>query len=106
MKLMLSIAICAALAAGPALAQGTFNNGRKPSTFGSPSQAAKPSAPKYGSPSSSSSRPKTYGTPPEAPGYKPYEGYKGSSVYSSKPQAPGGAKPCETSVYVNACKDR
>ena len=108
LKLMLSIAVCAALTAGPALAQGTFNNGRKPSTFGSPSsQATKPAAPKYGqAPSSSAGGSRTYGTPPAAPGYKPYEGYKASSVYSSKPQTPGGARPCETSVYVNACKDR
>jgi len=104
LKLILSLSVCAALATGPALAQGTFNNGRKPSTFGSPTTQPQPGyKPSTSDQGSTTSRSRTYGQPPEAAGYKPYEGYKSSSVYSSKPAAPGGAKPCETSVYVNAC---
>jgi len=109
LKLILAISVSAALAAGPALAQGTFNNGRKPVTgFGTPSSSA-PQTGGYKPPGqapAAGGQPRTYGAPAAAGGFKPYEGYKGSSVYSSKPSPPAGAKPCETSVYVNACKDR
>ncbi|WP_421935586.1 hypothetical protein [Phenylobacterium sp.] len=106
MKLIALFAVAAALTAGPALAQGTFNNGRKPATgFGAPSF----SAPSYGveahQPQSGGAR--TYGTPPSAGGgFKPYEPYKSSSVYASPKPSTSGAKPCETSVYVNACDKR
>lgn len=108
MKLIALVTVVVALGAGPALSQGTFNNGRKPATgFGSPSSSAP--KPSYGvaphqAPSSSA---KAYGTPPSAGGgFKPYEPYKSSSVYSSPKPSSSGAKPCETSVYVNACDKR
>ena len=108
MKLIVLVTVVAALAAGPALAQGTFNNGRKPATgFGAPSSSAP--RPSYGvdadqAPSGSARR---YGTPPSAGGgFKPYEPYKSSSVYASPKPSTSGAKPCETSVYVNACDKR
>jgi hypothetical protein len=41
-----------------------------------------------------------------SPGFKPYEPYKGSSVYATPKPAAGGAKDCELSVYVNACGRR
>jgi len=110
LKLILAFAAAAALTAAPAMAQGTFNNGRKPATgFGAPSS---PSAgtmgaykPTYGQEPSAGARRPSYGAPSTMgePAFKPHQGYKGSSVYSSKPQASPGAKPCETSVYVNAC---
>lgn len=111
MKLIVAFAVTAALTAGPALAQGTFNNGRKPATgFGAPSSQAGTMGgyrPSYGQEPSSGARRPSYGAPSTMgePAFKPYEGYRGGSVYSSKPKAPSGAKPCETSVYVNACKD-
>lgn len=108
LKLIVAFAVTAALAAGPALAQGTFNNGKKPATgFGTPSSGAGATPSPY--------RPPSYGQAPSAgrtpgapstmgePAFKPYQGYKGGSVYASpKPSTPG-ARPCETSVYVNAC---
>jgi hypothetical protein len=106
LKLIVAFALAATLAAGPALAQGTFNNGRKPATgFGTPSSAAQPYRPSYGQAPSTAGQPKTYGAPSTMgePAFKPYQGYKGGSVYSSKPPRAPGAKPCETSVYVNAC---
>jgi len=106
LRLIVAFTVTAALAAGPALAQGTFNNGRKPATgFGTPSSSA-PAAPApyrpYGQPPSAGRTPGAPSTMGE-PAFKPYQGYKGGSVYSSKPPAAPGAKPCETSVYVNAC---
>jgi hypothetical protein len=112
LKLILAFAAVAALVAGPALAQGTFNDGRKPA--GSPYGVG--SSPAYGAPSSSSSRPsygaaptqRIYGAPepPKAEGFKPYKPYQGGSTYAS-PRTPAyGAKPCETSVYANACDKR
>lgn len=108
MKLIALVTVIAALAAGPALAQGTFNNGRKPATgFGAPSSSAP--RPSYGvePPQAASGSARTYGTPPPAGGgFKPYEPYKSSSVYASPKPSTSGAKPCETSVYVNACDKR
>jgi hypothetical protein len=106
LKLIVAFTVVAALAAGPALAQGTFNNGRKPATgFGTPSSSAPQPAPSYGQAPSTAGKPKTYGTPPAAGGgFKPYEPFKPGSVYSSQTPSASGAKPCETSVYTNACK--
>ena len=98
MKLIVVFTAAMALAAAPALAQGTFNNGRKPATgFGTPSSSSPQPAP--------STAGRTPGAPATMgePSFKPYQGYKGGSVYSSKPPPASGAKPCETSVYVNAC---
>ena len=47
--------------------------------------------------------------PPEMPGsagFKPYQPFQGSSVYGAPKPASTGAKPCETSVYINACDKR
>ena len=107
MKLIVVFTAAMALAAAPALAQGTFNNGRKPATgFGTPSSSSPqpaPSKPRYGQAPSTAGR--TPGAPATMgePSFKPYQGYKGGSVYSSKPPPASGAKPCETSVYMNAC---
>jgi hypothetical protein len=107
LKLIVAFTVVAALAAGPALAQGTFNNGKKPATgFGSPSSgqaAPSPYKPSYGQAPSTAGR--TPGAPSTMgePAFKPYQGYKAGSVYASKPPPRPGAKPCETSVYVNAC---
>jgi hypothetical protein len=106
LKLIIAFTVVAALAAGPALSQGTFNNGRKPATgFGAPSSTPQPYRPSYGQEPSAPGRPKTYGAPATMgePAFKPYQGYKGGSVYASKPPPASGAKPCDTSVYVNAC---
>lgn len=108
MKLILTLAVSLSLAAGAAAAQGTFNNGRKPATgFGTPSTgagapAASPYRPSYGQAPAAGRTPGAPSTIGE-PAFKPYQGYRGSSVYSSKPPRASGAKPCETSVYVNAC---
>ena len=106
MKLIVVFTGAMALAAGPALAQGTFNSGRKPATgFGAPASgpaAPSPYKPSYGQAPSAGRTPGAPSTMGE-PAFKPYQGYKGGSVYSSKPSATPGAKPCETSVYVNAC---
>lgn len=108
MKLIVAVAVAAALVAGPSLAQGTFNSGKKPATgFGTPSSSAQQPSPYRpgGQAPSSAGQPKTYGTPPAAGGgFKPYEPFKPGSVYSSQKPAASGAKPCETSVYTNACK--
>ena len=45
-------------------------------------------------------------SPPDSGGFKPYEPYQGSSVYSRPKPATSGAKPCELSVYTNACGKR
>lgn len=110
MKLILTLAATAALAASPVLAQAPASTGfGKP--FGIPASSAnKPRdygiAPPVGSSGSSSSRPKTYGAPDAGGGFKPYQPYKPGSVYASPKPPSSGAKPCETSVYVNACDKR
>ena len=105
MRLIVAFTVAAALATGPVLAQGTFNNGKKPATgFGAPSSG--PPAPSpykpYGQAPPAGRTPGAPSTMGE-PAFKPYQGYKGGSVYASKPPPAAGAKPCETSVYVNAC---
>ena len=109
MKLSIALVAALALAAAPAAAQGTFNNGQKPRTFGTPTPAVKPATPyvpSYGAPSAV--RPHSPGAAeaPAAPVFKPYEPYKARSTYGSPKPPAYGAWPCETSVYVNACDDR
>ncbi|MBL8553375.1 MAG: hypothetical protein JNL41_03785 [Phenylobacterium sp.] len=100
--------VALALAAGPAVAQGTFSPGQKPgSTFGgsAPSTARKPGSYLPPAASAPAAKPRAaYGAPeaPKAGGFEPYKPFSGSSVYLS----PNGARrsdPCETSVYVDAC---
>jgi hypothetical protein len=106
MKLSIALIVATVLAAGPAAAQGTFNNGQKPKTFGTPAPAGSTQggyALPGGSQGGASRQPGSYAAPADPGGFKPYGGFKGSSVYTApKPPSPG-AKPCETSVYVNAC---
>ena len=107
MRLILAIAVMAATVGGPAWAQGGGFGTFKPSGFGAPSSppAGSMQKPSYGQEPSTASRPRTYGAP-AAGGFKPYEPFKPGSTYAS-PKAPSyGAKPCETSVYVNACDKR
>ena len=106
MKPLFAATLALALAAGPALAQGTFNPGGAQGTFNPGGrQPAKPASPGFGvyNPAPPPKAPTTPAQP--APGgFKPYEPYKGSSVYGAPKPASPGAKPCQTSVYVNACK--
>lgn len=103
--------------AGPGLAQGTFNPGGSSDAWKS-GYGARPTSPGFAAPAS------RYGAaPPAAPARSPSYGaggfampiqpgetyrprtYGSGSVYG-QPQAPSrqrGARPCETSVYVNAC---
>ena len=113
LKRLIGLMVSVALAAGPAAAQGTFSPGGQPSsTFGSGASkpGARPST--YGVPAQSpaaASKPRTYGAPeaPKASGFEPYKPFTGSSVYARPSgSASSGAKPCETSVYVNACDKR
>lgn len=96
MMMRVLIVVGALALAAPAMAQSPYSV-RKPSTgYGAPA-----------TPSPSATRPSGYGTPPSASGgFKPYEGFKGTSVYSAPKSGASGAKPCETSVYVNACDKR
>ena len=113
MRLQVGLALVALLGASSASAQGygTFSPDKKPLAGGqhSPSLGSVYGGMSSGSTSgyggSTATRPKIYGAPeaPASPGFKPYQG---SSVYSSKPATSYGAKPCETSVYVNACDKR
>ncbi|HKP79396.1 MAG TPA: hypothetical protein VJU34_09760 [Phenylobacterium sp.] len=125
MKLLVGVTVCLALVAGSAVAQGTFNSGRKsgfgawspkPNTSASPYGGSPHSSP-YGVPSYGSSddgapasryKPKIYGAPepPKAPGFEPYKPFKAGSVYGRPSGAGGvsGAKDCERSVYINACR--
>ncbi|HET6971903.1 MAG TPA: hypothetical protein VFH92_12300 [Phenylobacterium sp.] len=91
--------------AGPAAAQGTFNpNGHRPSTLPSPGFG-----PPAGEGTSAGTPGNVYHYRPatgqiEQPKpFKPYEPPRMGSVYSSPKPAAQGAKPCELSVYVNAC---
>ena len=106
MKLIIAFAAAAALTAGPTMAQSSYGirptPGSASSTYHPPSSAY--STPSYGSAPTQ----KIYGAPepPKAQGFKPYEPYKPGSTYSS-PRTPSyGAKPCQTSVYTNACDKR
>ena len=113
LKRLIGLTVSVALAAGPAAAQGTFSpEGEPSSTFGSgaPKPGARPST--YGVPAqppATASKPRTYWGPeaPKAPGFEPYKPFAGSSVYA-RPSGSGssGAKPCESSVYANACDKR
>ena len=98
MKAHLAVAaLTFALCAGQAQAQGTFNPGGR--------QAAKPASPGLAEAYKSAPAPKppTPPSPPPADGFKPHEPFKGASVYGAPKPATPGAKPCQTSVYVNAC---
>jgi hypothetical protein len=95
MRLQLTMLAAAALAAGPAAAQGygTFSpGGHKPPSYGGyhPALPAAPAAPK----------PRATPRPTEP---KPYKPPSYTSVYSAPKSAPRGAKDCELSVFVNAC---
>ena len=101
-RFLIAASALAAVAASGAHAQGTlFGSQDTRGTWGAAksSSAATPARP----PSATTPyRPPTPATPP-AGGFKPYEPYKGASVYTAPKPATPGAKPCETSVYVNAC---
>lgn len=115
MKLQVVLLAAATLAAGPAMAEtaGSTHPRCSWTTGGCPQAraAAKPRsygvpqptpAPAYRGPTTS----KIYGAPepPKPETFKPYKPYTGGSVYSQPSrQRPPGARPCETSVYVNAC---
>lgn len=109
MKLII-LTVVTTLAASPALAQAPAGTGfGKP--YGAPSTSAKPQdygvAPPVGSSASRNrSRPGASGAPAASGGFKPYQPYKPASVYASPKPSSAGAKPCETSVYVNACDKR
>ena len=114
MKLIVAFAAVAALTAGPALAQSSFNKPLGSWTPGSPGSSGASSghrapSPSYSTPSyGSEPTQKIYGAPepPKAPGFKPYEPYEPGSTYASPKPPSYGSKPCETSVYVNACGNR
>lgn len=80
MKLSIALIAVLALAAAPAMAQGTFNNGRKPSTFGgAPSSPPKPAGayvPSYTSPAAAKPRNPADATTTTPPAFKPYGGYE------------------------------
>lgn len=113
MRVLMLTAILTALA-GPVLAQGTFSPGGSSSAM-KPASPSRASTPDYGTlpppyRSATPARTAGYGaggvSTPVQPGdaYRPRT-YGSGSVYR-QPQAPSrqrGAKPCETSVYVNAC---
>ncbi len=103
-------AVVSLVLGGQAAAQGTFNNGAKKGGF----SAARPpqAVPTYGVPSVNSAPasrsdgvPRIYGAPeaPRAKGFEPYKPPTAGSTYGRPPGSASGAKPCETSVYVNAC---
>jgi hypothetical protein len=107
-----SVAGAALLAAGPAGAQGTFHpGGRLPHMPAQPGYHPLPAAGAgaededddaggYGA-----RRPHVRAPAlPEPKPFKPYEPPKYVSPYAAPPSAPRGAKPCELSVYVNACQ--
>jgi hypothetical protein len=101
MKRQLVLLTVFALAAGPAFAQSSFGTAKPRGGY----QAGPPLvAPPLGAPAPP--RAPTVPATPSPGGFKPYEPYKGSSVYSAPKPASSGAKPCETSVYVNACGKR
>lgn len=104
MKLIVAFAAVTAVVTTPALAQ--IGSTRKPAgttpTYQYPSPNS--STPSYGS--GSSQRIQRPVGPPEAEGFKPFKPYQGASPYASPKTPSYGAKPCETSVYVNACDKR
>ncbi|HZZ34416.1 MAG TPA: hypothetical protein VFE03_01730 [Caulobacteraceae bacterium] len=106
MRLQLVLAATAVvLVAGPAAAQGygTFAPGQSPppGSYKPPSLSSV-----YAKSQAPSSSQRNAGTATGASGFKPYEPYRPSSVYAQPRPAARGAKPCETSVYVNACGSR
>jgi hypothetical protein len=106
LKLPIGLVVTLALVAGPAAAQGTFNNGKKPGTFGTPTPAPapyKPYVPSYGAAPAAKPRSPGMAEAPDAPTFKPYQPYKPASTYGAPKPPSYGAKPCETSVYVNSC---
>lgn len=108
MQLQLTMLIVSAMIAGPAAAQGAFAPRYKPhSGFGSYGSSSA-SKPKSHLPDTSSPAARIYGAPkaPGASGFEPYKPFSGNSVYSRPKAATPGAKPCETSVYINACDRR
>ena len=101
MKLQLTIFALAVAAAGSAAAGGY-------GTF-APNQSRPKPLPAYQAPplvAPVAPRPAAAPSQPASGGFKPYQPYKGSSVYSQPKPAASGAKPCELSVYVNACGKR
>lgn len=88
------IVLAAALAAIASPAAAEFGKRASPSGFQkvepamNSSPAASPYRSHYGAPAASASKPKTYGAPPAAEPFKPYEPYKsrpGTSLFG-----PGG----------------
>ena len=95
MKRKLMAGLLLALAATPALAQGTFNPGGRQPTKPAPglADAYRPvPAPKPPAPPAA----------PASGGFKPYEPFRGGSTYDP-PKPSRTAEPCVTSVYVNSC---
>jgi hypothetical protein len=109
MKLQVMLTAAAfAVVAGPAAAEGLGWGGHGPKRLEPEHFAPLPPSPAYAPPQARATPRTTYGTPPSAEGFKPYKPFQGASVYS-QPRgygAPSGARPCETSVYVNACGNR
>jgi hypothetical protein len=99
MRLLISVSFVMAIAAAPAMAEGTFGSGKGPwyrprAATPSLADAYKPAPPpKAASPA----------TPLQSGGFKPYEPWKGGSVYDP-PKANPTTDPCKTSVYSNACQ--
>ena len=84
------IVVTALALAAPAAAQSPYALPRPASGYGVPA----PPSP-YGAAPSGSGRTGGYGNPAsQGGGFKPYEGFKGSSVYSAPKAGPSGAKPC------------
>lgn len=116
MRTLMLTAVLAALA-GPVLAQGTFNPGGSSGAWKSgygaraPSPGFAPPGPRYGAaPPAAPARAPSYGSGGFAMPIQPGETYRprsyGSGSVYGQPLAPSrqrGARPCETSVYVNAC---
>ena len=85
---LMALALLAAAAAGPALAQGTFNSGAPKSSWGSGTTPKAPAYKTYVPPAAAapigSATAKIYGPPKAAtpPAFKPYEPYKPKSTTS------------------------
>ena len=107
MHVMLVAGMAGMFLAGPALAEASFGSAvvKPPAN----PWAAKPASPARSWPAlPASPKPAAASAPSLSPssGFKPYEPYKGSSVYAAPKPASGGAKDCQLSVYVNACGKR
>jgi hypothetical protein len=107
LKLIVAFAAVAALTAGTAMAQSAY--GKRPTPGPGSGSIYRPPSSGYSAPSyGSAPTQRIYGAPepPKAEGFKPYKPYQGGSTYASPKPPSYGARPCETSVYVNACDKR